>query len=78
MLAEAQSDRQFFMAQLKIVRREITGKIAFIVAGPSADGTFEQPLANPIFPATAKPADLAQQGRNVKGIAQPSGQRRAT
>ena len=77
MLSETQGDGQFFMAQVQTVGREIAGEIALIVAGATADGTFEQPLADTIFRQTAHLADLAQQGRNMDGIAEPSGQRRA-
>ena len=77
MLAETQSDGQFFIAQVKIVGREIAGEIALIVAGPPADRTFEQPLADTIFRATAHLANFAQQWRNMDGVAEPSGQRRA-
>ena len=59
MLAETQSDGQFFRAQFNIIRREIGGEIALIVAGTAADGTFEQPLADTIFRATAQLANLA-------------------
>lgn len=75
MLAQTQSDGQFFMAQVRIIGREIRGEIAFIVAGTTADGTFEQPLANTLFRATAHLAELAQQKRNMDGIAEPFGQR---
>jgi hypothetical protein len=47
------------MAQAGIIWREITGEIALIVAGPTLDGTFEQPLADLIFRATAHVTDLA-------------------
>ena len=59
MLAETQSYGQFFRAQIRIVGREIGGEIALIVAGTTADSTFEQPLANTIFRATAHLADFA-------------------
>ena len=59
MMAETQSDGQFFMAKIQIVGREIAGKITFIVAGTTADSTFEQPLADTIFRATAHLADLS-------------------
>ena len=59
MMAETQSDGQFFMAKVHVVGREIGGKITFIVAGTTADGTFEQPLADTIFRATAHLADLS-------------------
>jgi hypothetical protein len=59
MLAETQSYGQFFMAQVRIVGPEITGEIALIVAGATADRTFEQPLADTIFRAIAHLADLA-------------------
>ncbi len=78
MLAETQSDGQFFMAQFKIVGREISREIALIMAGATADGTFEQPFADSIFRTTAHQANLAEQGRNMNGVAEPSGQRRAT
>ena len=74
MLAETQSHSQFFIAQGKIVGWEIAGKIALIVAGAPADGTFEHPLANTIFRASTHLADLAEQGRNMDGIAESSGQ----
>jgi len=75
MPSETQSYGQFFMAQIKIVGWQITGEIALIVAGTPPDGTFEQPLANPIFRAATQLADLAEQWRNMDGIAKPSGQR---
>ena len=59
MLAETQSYGQFFMAQVRIVGREIAGEIALIVAGTTLDGTFEQPFADTIFRATGHLADLA-------------------
>jgi len=74
MLAQTQCDGQFFRAQFNIIRREIGGEIALIVAGTTADGTFEQPLGDTILPATAHLADLAQQGRNMDCITEPSGQ----
>ena len=58
MLAETQGHGQFFMAQVGIVGREIAGEIAFIVAGTTLDGTFEQPLTDTIFRATAHLADF--------------------
>lgn len=58
MLAKTQSYGQFFMAQAGIVRREIIGEIPIIVAGTTADGTFEQPFADTIFRAAAHLADL--------------------
>jgi len=74
MLTETQSHGEFFMAQVRIVGREVFGKIPLVVAGPPADGTFEQPFADTIFRATTPLADLAQQGRHMNGIAKPSGQ----
>ena len=62
MLAETQSHGEFFMAQVGMVGREVAGENALVVAGTSADGTFEQPFSDTIFPATAHLADLAQQG----------------
>ena len=62
MLAETQSHGEFFMADFRMVGREVFGKITLVVAGPPADGAFEQPLADTIFRATTDLADLAQQG----------------
>jgi hypothetical protein len=39
-LAEAQSHSELFIAQLRMVGREVSGKIAFVVAGSPADSTF--------------------------------------
>ena len=75
MLAQAQSHRQFLVTQFRMIRRKIGGKIAFIVAGPAPDGTFEQPFANLVLRATADPADLAEQRGNMHRLTQSSGER---
>ena len=62
MLAKTQSHGEFFMAQFRIVVREVFGKIALVMAGPPAHGAFEQPFANPVFRAAAHLTNLAQQG----------------
>jgi len=44
MLAQTQCDGQFFMVQVRIIRREIGGEIALIVAGTTAIRSSLQPL----------------------------------
>ena len=62
MLAETQSHGEFFIAQVGMVGREVFRKIALVVAGPSADGTLEEPFADLIVRTTAHLANPAQQG----------------
>ena len=76
MLAETQTYCQFFVAQFRVIRWEVCGKFAFVVAGSTMYGTFEQPFTDTIFRASTHPAKLAQQGRNMNSIAEPPGQRR--
>ncbi len=76
MLTETQSHGEFFIAQARVIRLEVFGKIALVVAGPPEDGTFEQPFANTPFRTAAQLADPSQQRRHMNCIAEPSCQRR--
>ena len=76
MLTKAQSHRELFIAQIRMVGREIRRKIAFVVAGPAVNRTFEQPFPDTILGTTAHLADFVQQRRHMDGIPKPSGQRR--
>jgi hypothetical protein len=76
MTAKTQSHSNFFVAQIWFVRREVIGEIPFVMARPALNGTFEEPIADPIFRTSAHPANFAQQGRDVNSIAKPPGQRR--
>jgi len=61
MLSKTQSHSEFFIAQIRIVGREVLGKIPLVVAGPPTNGTFKQPFTDTIFRATTHLADLTQQ-----------------
>jgi hypothetical protein len=76
-LSQAQSHADFFIAQTGVIRWEVAGKIAFIMAGPPEDRALEQPFTGQILPAAAQAANPLQQGRNMRGIAEPASQRRA-
>ena len=77
MLAGTQSRGNFFITQFGTAGREVARKITLLVAGTPTDCTFKQPFTDAVFRATTHLADLAQQGRQMNGIAKPSGQRRA-
>jgi hypothetical protein len=77
MLAETQSHANFFIAQVRMIRREIAGKIALVMPGPPVNGTFEQPFADTLLMTTTQLADLSQQERHMNRIAEASGQWRA-
>ena len=62
MPAKTQSHSEFFMAQARVVWREICWKIPLVVAGPPVNGAFEQPFADSLFRTTAPLAEVAQQG----------------
>jgi hypothetical protein len=74
MLAETQSHGEFFIAQVRVIRREVFGKIALIVASPPEDGTFEQPFASTPFRTATQLADPSQQRRHMNCIAELSSQ----
>lgn len=73
-LTETQGNGQFLMAQIGMVGREIVRELTFVVAGSTADSTFQEPLSDAMFRATAQLANLAVQGRNMDGLAEPVGQ----
>jgi hypothetical protein len=77
MLAQTQCHGEFFIAQVRMIRREVAGKIALIVAGTTSDGTFEQPFADTLFRTSTQLADPSQQRRHMNRIAKASGQWRA-
>ena len=61
MLSETQRDAEFFVAQIRMVGREVAGEITLVMAGTPPDGTFEQPFADTIFRTTTNLADFAEQ-----------------
>jgi len=76
MLAKTQSHAKFFVTKFRVVRGEILGKIAFVVAGSPVDSAFEQPFPDTILGTTRQLADIVQQRRHMNSIPESSCQRR--
>ena len=67
-----QSATELFIALFGMVGRKIRRCIAFVVARPTANGIFQQPLPDAICTTTTLLASLAQQGRLMDGVAWPA------